>query len=736
MNKHRRAFGREVLVIGAYAALTALATYPLVRQFGRSIPGGGDAWQFYWNLWWVKRAIVDLHTSPYFTPDLYFPYGASLYFHTLNLLPSALAVPIVSAFGLAAAYNTLVFVSFVLSGYSVYRLALYVLRVHGEDAWTDPLGVRLAAFAAGVMFAFSSYRFVHLLGHLDLLSTWWLPLFVLCLLKTWHEGGWRNAAAAGALLAAASATSWYYLLYLLVFTGLLVLVEPTGERTSTYAETAGRWQPSFPRAQAAGRVARAVAIFALLALPLLAPMLIRGWTEGRTPNSAYDVDRFSSDLMAFVVPSPLHSLWGETVAPLYGSLARADAGVETVSFLGYVPLVFAIIGFATCAAARRVWLVVTLVFTALALGPVLHVAGRAFLVAGLPVTWPYRALAALPYGDIPRVPSRFVVMITLCLSVAAALGAWRLLRRRPRTRASAFSAGICVLVLVENAVVPVPMAAVSMPPYYARLAADDGRRGIVEVPIPDDPASEPRRMLFQTRHGQPTFGGYVSRGLPPLRFDAIPGFSQFKTLSDLIDDVVPYDPGQLPATSRTILAACGAGHIVIEKDRMLPHDVQRARAIADALLGPASRTYEDDRTLAYGVPGDSAGAVAAIWIDSGWSYLERLPQGRPDDPWTKWRWMADHAHVRVFTPEPGRFRVTIGARSFGRARRLALAVDGRSIETLAISTDTSTHITASFSLPAGAAVISLTSLDGADRPDSPDSRRLSVALYRLELVKD
>ena len=91
---------REALCLGAYALLTAVATYPLILHAGSSIPGSDDAYQFYWNLWWVKRALVELHTNPYVIGDVFYPYGARLYFHTLNLLQDVLALPITLGIGL------------------------------------------------------------------------------------------------------------------------------------------------------------------------------------------------------------------------------------------------------------------------------------------------------------------------------------------------------------------------------------------------------------------------------------------------------------------------------------------------------------------------------------------------------------------------------------------------------------------------------------------------------------
>ena len=114
-------------VVGAYLALTLLATYPLAAVAGNSIPQTDDSWQNYWNLWWIKTALVDRSINPYFAPDLHYPYGATLYFHTLNIFGGIVSLPIAITFGITAAYNVLVMASFVLSGYGTFRLTLYVL---------------------------------------------------------------------------------------------------------------------------------------------------------------------------------------------------------------------------------------------------------------------------------------------------------------------------------------------------------------------------------------------------------------------------------------------------------------------------------------------------------------------------------------------------------------------------------------------------------------------------------
>lgn len=675
---------------------------------------------YYWNLWWVKRALIEQHVSPFFTTDLYFPYGASLYFHTLNLLPDILGLPVAIVLGTPAAYNFLVFLAFTLSGYGTYRLTFHVLRRE-----VDPDGVArksqsapLAAFVAGVAFTFSSYHYVHLLGHLDLVSMQWLPFFVLFLLKTRDELGWRSPAICAFFLAATSLTASYYMVFLLVFSALFIVhVVLTRQHD---------WVPAL------WRIGLMLAVFALMVSPVLIPMLILGQSAGRVPNPAYDIDRFSTDLLAFVIPSPLPPVWRQVVGPLNRLIIRPESNVEVVSFLGYVPLVLAIVGVKRCRSTRAFWLVGVLWFCALALGPVVHVAGRP-IASALSVFMPYRLISYLPYGDIPRVPVRFVVMAMLCLSVIAGCGAWTILKDRKRP--SGFATLLAALIVLENAVVPLPLDIVEVPPFYNLLARDKRRAGVIEVPIPDDPAVYPRRMLYQTIHGKPVYGGYLARGLPPLAFDAVPGFGQFKRLSGAIDDVVPYDEAQLPDVSRAVLDVYTAGYVAIEKDLMDSEAIERARQIAESLFGRSAQVYEDRFTLAYAVPHPVGPSPTAVWLDTGWSYLERLSDRDAAGRTLRWHWMAERARFGIVSSEPANVRLKITAQAFGKARRLTLSLDGSEVTTLVITTDRADYETPEFRVAAGASFVELKSLDGAESPGL-DGRRLSAAVFRLEILKD
>jgi len=178
-----RGRGAAVAALIGTGLLTLVMTYPLIRRFTSAIPGDGfDGWQNYWNLWWVRQALLVEHTHPWFTDMLYAPVGVSLLFHTLNLFNGLTTLPIQLAWGLFPAYNSAVLFSFAMSGLGAYLLARTVL---------GPRSSRLAAFAAGIIFTFSPFHIAHLLGHMQVISMEWVPFFALYLLRA-VESEWAN----------------------------------------------------------------------------------------------------------------------------------------------------------------------------------------------------------------------------------------------------------------------------------------------------------------------------------------------------------------------------------------------------------------------------------------------------------------------------------------------------------------------------------------------------------------
>ncbi|HET6897679.1 MAG TPA: hypothetical protein VFK70_05000 [Vicinamibacteria bacterium] len=675
--------------VAAFAVLTVLATWPLASHFTTHVPGDpadpGDYWAYYWDLWWVKTALAQ-GTSPLHTSLVHHPDGADLSFHSLMLAPSALASPLTAAMGPTVAYNLLVCLSFLGSAFGVYLLVLELLGEKGSP---------LAAGLAGAGYAFSAYRFSRMMGHLDLLSTEWLPFAALFLVRSLRQGGRANAVGLTAFTVLTFLTNWYLGLALALL-AVIALAE--------------LWfSPPAGRREAWRRIAAAFALAAALTAPVWAGMLRNGGEGGRLGDPLGDSLANSADLLGFVLPSSAHPLWGPAIVNARRALfGRTDNVVENTVFLGLVPLALGLWGWREGRSLpARLFRTGWVVFTMLSLGPYLHVAGHTVRIAEHAVPMPYLALYHLPYAALAHGPSRFVLMAGLCLAVLAGLGAQRLVRAAPERERVVLGA-LIALALFETASVPYPLAEVRVPAAYDHLTpASTG--AILEVPIPDWPAQLPQRMLYQTRHGRPIFGGYLSRSLPPHPFHAVPGFRDLQRLRKNAPDIDHVPPTSWPAVARVALRAYGTTHVLLLKDDFgyLPElraNAGEARALLVELLGAPSFEDADSAVFAVG----EASTPAFVSPERGFQPVEY-----PDS--TPMRAVWPRARIGLWTPAGGAYEVSLTGFALHTDRLVQLRFDKGSAQAFPFSS--TEHGTARYrgEAVAGWQTIDLDCLDPRER---------------------
>ena len=617
-----------IAALSGYLVLTLALTYPLVRQFTRAIPGDGfDGWQNFWNLWWVKIAVLEQHTQPWFTSLLYYPTGVGLLFHTLNGFNGFAFLPIQLAWGLFPAYNMVVIFSFVLSGLGAYLLARYVL---------GPGTSRLAAFVAGAIFTFSPFHFAHLLGHMQVISLEWIPFFALYLLRTVDAGletgsrkpgtVWRNGVLAVFFLALVALCDWYYVLYCGILTAVVCVW--AGAR-------AVRRVPASRILHTLGAVVGIWLIWAALLSPLLAPM-IREAQQSRfmVPDPAQS-RTLSADLLAFVTPQEFHPLWG--------AWAQAQARAFTASlsehqvFAGFTVLALAALGMWTgrrrrqapggavqrsaprIFADRRLWALILAVFVLLALGPVLHIGGRTDLLpGGREITLPYAWLVrVVPFMEISRSVSRFDAVVMLALAVLAAGGLNRLAARRRGGRWIAAAA--LALIAFEFLPAPYPMSAADTPAWYRTLAADPRPGAVLNLPMNYD---RPGYLLYQTEHQKPLTVAYISRDDPRTLTDRAPVLQHFRHLEP---DIIAFD---LAAQGRQVLHELGVRWVVLDRYKM-PGGREReyTEAAAAEIFGGQAPAYRDERVTVYEVADPGAGAPYLV-LGAGWEPFDAASRTR------------------------------------------------------------------------------------------------------------
>lgn len=475
MHSDVRAFARNHgAPLGIFIALVLLMTWPLALNFTAAVPGDGvDNTGHMWNMWWLKYAL--LHgQNPFSTRMIFYPEGVSLWLHTLNLFNFLISLPFQMLFGLIVAYNAAIIFALATGGYTAYLLAVDV---------TDD---RRAALVAGVIYGFSGYVLAQVIGHHNLMAVQWLPVVVLALRRVTRGGGRLWIGVAALALWFNLLCDWQYFLFAMIWGGW-------------YALTVF-WERRSLRAVAP--VGAALALGALLALPMAIPTaMVAAQTPQADTGEAYRLDH-SADLLDFAIPSQLHPVWG-SLSERWQSYKPNMTIQNKTAYLGFIAVGLAVIG------VRRkeghFWLISALVFAVLALGPHLQVGG---VGTGIPL--PAALLYNLPLINVSRVPLRFVVLALLALAMLAALGTRQILARFPQpARRNALLAGLVGLIALENLTMPYPLSPIYIAPIYAEMGGDGEQYAILDAPFYRRTSFI--HMFYQAVHEKPLVEGHLSR---------------------------------------------------------------------------------------------------------------------------------------------------------------------------------------------------------------------------------
>lgn len=597
----QRSSGRKnaLFALGLYTLFALLLTWPLIVRITTHVPGDGiDDPALAWNLWWIKARLIEQLNPDIFHCDwMFFPIQINLAFYTLTPLNGLLSIPLQTASSLILANNLLLLSSFVLSGLGAYLLARQELtllyRVHSSTPLSSEQSIHpvtLSSLSAGFIYAFASSKlFYASLGQFNIASSQWIPFCVLYLLRlgraTTRQTQWRYAALAALFFLFQAWAELTYASFLAIFIALWFVWQVVSRWMSQRSGTAT--QPSRVAFLAALLLFGAIVLVGLS--PILAAMLPDLRTEGDffTSGGGFE-DLFSADLAGYLLPTRLHPLLGEWIRTL-----PFQNGKGQQIYIGYSVLLLAGYGLwriwratrkskAPVSAIPLFWSINAFVFFLLTLGPHLRWMGH-----DLPIPGPFALVSHLPFFSGNRYPSRYAVMLMLCVAMLAAIGMVELLSRSVKTDSSpsrnrngwvaSFSslslAGLVVLLfLAEHLSIPLPLSDFRVPPIYERIANTPGDFTLLELPTGwRNGAREigKRDILFmmqqwyQTTHGKRRLGGNTSRN-PPYKFQY---FSEAPLIGDLI---------ALMNADQWFMSG--------EVDRQLPQMIERDKASAAQVL--------------------------------------------------------------------------------------------------------------------------------------------------------
>jgi hypothetical protein len=670
-----RPLRRHLAILGLYLVLTLILTYPLVTHFTTHVPGSDtwayDEYTFIWNLWYFKRALVDLLSSPLHTDLIYYPLGIDLILHTYNFFNALVALPLQLMLGLIAASNATLVMATILSGYGTYLLVRYLLR-----GPSSPPAAEWAALLAGLIYAFAANRAIYAaLGHYDMVTTQWIPFYVLYLVKTVREPKAKNAILAGLFATFSLLAEMIFGVFLGLFTLVYLLVE--GVRHPRPARTRLILRLGLV-------IATAAVIWAPVGIPVLREMVrgdyeLQGWG---------DSVKLSADLAGLMTPTALHPLWGKDWTAELRAVTEGAARFSDVNtvFIGYATLALSLIGLLAYRRRVAAWAWSAFLFIAFSLGPLLQINGRSrFNLDGLEVTFPlpFVLLHYIPIVRANRAPNRFSVVLMLALAVLVGYGTYYLLARRPARARRFLVPGLSLLcgvvLLFEHLAWPLPLTDARVPPVYQQIAQEEGDFAILQLPLGwrnsfgTLGAEDTRVQYYQTVHGKPMLGGNISRN-PPIKMDYFARLPLFQALTavEMYREPDATTDAAARAQAGELLALYQVRYVVMlppVPGRVPYADTwARVQEYAHQILPlEAQPTYEADGVRAYRVLWPSA--RASMRIDFG-SEAARAHQGEgwdaPEEIYGVSATWATAREARVFLSlrEAGAYRLTLRAAPF------------------------------------------------------------------------
>jgi len=497
------------IVTAAYAVLTFLMALPFSLSPGTTILGDvPDAHVYMWTLAWDAYAFLHqpLHI---FDANIYAPYPNTLAYSE-NLIGSAFfSSPIIWLTGnTVLAVNLTALLSCVLCGLGAFFLAR---RLH--------IGIG-GAFVCGLIFAFAPPRFVRM-GQLHMTAMQWIPFSLAFLHAYFERGRRRDLLCAIGFFSLQALASGHGAAYLLLATLTLIVWQ-----LLSGTPLALRQRLRDVGATGAYLIAPAVWVMIPYRFSQAEAGLRRGYLSDSQPT-------FESFLAS---PARFHQFLQER---FWGPFAHEP---DAFLFPGILVLVLVAIAIASWPARRRMR-DNHLAFYALI----------ALVSALMFVSWPFelwRYVYWLPGLNFIRIPSRFIILTMLALSVLAGFGIDRIRAMLSKSAGAAATAVIAVFLLAEYSTYPfagVPFA-INPPAIDRWLDTQPKPFTVAEVPAPSPghlgqlERHQTRSMLHATAHWQKTIHGYSSlrRPLHDQLYIDLAGFPDATSVASLREVGVIY----------------------------------------------------------------------------------------------------------------------------------------------------------------------------------------------------
>ena len=490
-----------------HSFLTFLVTFPAFLHLKSHLIGGpgGDKFQFIWNFWWVKHALLDLHQSPLYCNLQYYPNGVSLALHDMTYVWTALSIPLQFLLDPGVIFNIFLLLCFPLNGLAFYHLAKQITGDHN------------GALAGSIIFAYCPY----LIGrfhvcHIQYLGVFFIPLFLLELWRYRQFSKTISLIKAGIYFSLTSLNSYYYgaaLTFILLSFFIYEVV----------VSSKTKWADPVYRRKQFSQIIIMITTIGIILSPFVIPTLIqlkRGDYQS-TQETNNNLEGNSGDLVAYFIPdTTLIAFWrgwflSDDLVKFAKKVNDSMTGnrFEKSVYPGWISWVVIILALCLSKYRKKTWpwLLLALFSWIITLGPTLFIYGQPYLKGLLPC----RILSMIPIINIIRGPTRFAFFITLGTGILIANGIAQIKMKFHPAIYKVISISVIIIVFLEFLPLPTSLTPnnIFLSKFYNHLQKDDGKYSILNIPADFTGATGGGDIYIftQTIHHKPILGGHISR---------------------------------------------------------------------------------------------------------------------------------------------------------------------------------------------------------------------------------
>ncbi|MGC8568358.1 MAG: hypothetical protein ACP5RP_03350 [Candidatus Micrarchaeia archaeon] len=511
LSKHMQEIKIYTLVSIIYLAVALLMFPNITLNSTTTVLGnGGDIYQSLWDLWWVKYAIFN-GMPLFYTKLLFWPIGSNLAYLTLTPLAGLVSIPF-QAVSTAFAFNVLFFMSFALSGLTMFILVKYLT------------GNTYASFLSGFVFSFSTRHIAQSIAELPLMNIEWLPLAVYFFLKMVHSesnrSSYANAAALGITIIAIAFGSNIEYAVMILLALLTILV----------CYLVGKEKKELLKKQFLAAMAISIIVALVAGLWGIIPTvkaLISGGSAINQENSVLSNELFSNPVMSFFIPSVFNGIFLNSIKGIASKLyvfGGIDSYSERAGFIGYIVIALSALAVYKNFKNSKVWVVLAVLFAWISLGPYIQLFNTPSSIPGI-----YLIIKHIPILNILREPGRFEFIAILALSVLTGYGfmelekikSLKILKDSKNNRLLLLSLA-CIIYLIGNNgfmygnMLSLYTTKIHIPSPLYDIANVSGNFSVLYLPAFPLPGALPalymgKATFYTSITHKPLVGGYLSR---------------------------------------------------------------------------------------------------------------------------------------------------------------------------------------------------------------------------------